>query len=71
MLTQTFITFSESLLKFHNHYCKDLHDSEWCKFHSKKVADTPLLYKSKASEESMADKPQEYYYHWKVDNQDF
>ena len=27
--------FFEGLLNFYNHYCKDLHDSEWCKFHSK------------------------------------
>ena len=27
--------FSMGLLNFHNHYCKDQHDSPWCKFQSK------------------------------------
>ena len=56
---------------FHNHYCKDLHDSIWCQFHSKTndgsryTTKSPLLcpVQSKAFEEllkSMADKPQEY-----------
>ena len=57
------------LIKF---YCKDLHDSVWCQFHSKTNDDgsrytikSPLLclVQSEASEEllkSMADKPQEY-----------
>ena len=64
--------FSEGLLNFYNHYCKDLHASEWCKFHSKTNDDgsqyttkSPLLcpVQSEAFEEllkSMADKPQEY-----------
>jgi len=25
--------FSEALFNFHNHYCKNLHDSAWIKFH--------------------------------------
>ena len=25
--------FSEALLNFHSHYCKDLHSSKWCKYH--------------------------------------
>ena len=64
--------FSEGLLNFYNHYCKELHDSEWCKFHSKTndngsqyIMKSPLLcpVQSEAFEEllkSMADKPQEY-----------
>ena len=31
--------FSEALLNFHNHYCLDLHDSEWCKFHPATIDD--------------------------------
>ena len=27
--------FSKGLLHFHSCYCKDQHDSPWCKFHSK------------------------------------
>ena len=27
--------FSKGLLNFHSRYCKDQHDSPWCKFHSK------------------------------------
>ena len=64
--------FSAGLLNFYNHYCKDLHDSVWCQFHSKTNDDgsryttkSPLLcpVQSEAFEEllkAMADKPQEY-----------
>ena len=60
------------LLNFYNHYCKNLHDSVWCQFHSKTNDDgsrnttkSPLLcpVQSEAFEEllkAMADKPQEY-----------
>ena len=63
--------FSAGLLNFYNHYCKDLHDSVWCQFHSKTNDDgsryttkSPLLcpVQSEAFKEllkSMADKPQE------------
>ena len=27
--------FSEGLLNFHNHFCRDAHDSQWCKYHPK------------------------------------
>ena len=64
--------FSAGLLNFYNHYCKNLHDSVWCQFHSKTNDDgsryttKSLLLcsvQSKAFEEllkAMADKPQEY-----------
>ena len=25
--------FSEGVMNFYNHYCKDKHDSVWCKYH--------------------------------------
>ena len=64
--------FSKGLLNFHSHYCKDQHDSPWCKFHAATNADgssyttkSPLIcsVQSEAFEKlliSMADKPQEY-----------
>ena len=64
--------FSEGLLNFYSHYCKDSHDSKWCKFHSKTSDDggqyttkSPLLcpVQSEAFEDllkAMAAKPQEY-----------
>ena len=64
--------FSKGLLNFHSHYCRDQHDSAWCKFHSKTDDDSspyttksPLLYsvQSEAFEKllkDMAGKPQEY-----------
>ena len=27
--------FSEGLLNFHSHYCRNAHDSQWCKYHPK------------------------------------
>ena len=30
--------FSDALLNFHNHYCLDIHSSEWCKYHSKVIS---------------------------------
>ena len=27
--------FSEALLNFHSHYCKDDHSSKWCQYHPK------------------------------------
>ena len=32
-------SFSEGLLNFHNHYCRDAHDSQWCKYHPKENED--------------------------------
>ena len=64
--------FTEGLLNFHNHYCKDVHDSEWCKYHSKENDDgSPYSVKipltcpvqGEAFKKlliSMADRPQEY-----------
>ena len=64
--------FSKGLLNFHSHYCKDQHDSPWCKFHAATNEDgspyttkSPLLcsVQSEAFEKlliSMAGKPQEY-----------
>ena len=64
--------FSEGLLNFHNHYCLDLHGSEWCKFHPATTDDdkpyatkSPLLCAIHADAfldllKTMADKPQEY-----------
>ena len=63
--------FSKGLLNFHSHYCKDQHDSPWCKFHAATNADgssyttkSPLICSVVRSFEklliSMADKPQEY-----------
>ena len=64
--------FSKGLLNFHSHYCKDQHDSPWCKFHATTNDDgspyttrSPLLcsVQSDAFEKlliSMAEKPQEY-----------
>ena len=64
--------FSKGLLNFHSHYCKDQHDSPWCKFHSETNDDgspyttkSPLLcsVQSEAFEKllkDMAGKPQEY-----------
>ena len=64
--------FSKGLLNFHSHYCKDQHDSPWCKFHatinddgSPYTTRSPLLcsVQSDAFEKlliSMAEKPQEY-----------
>ena len=64
--------FSKGLLNFHSHYCKDQHDSPWCKFHAATNEDgspyttkSPLLcsVQLEAFEKlliSMAGKPQEY-----------
>ena len=61
--------FSEGLLNFHNHDCKDLHDSKWRKFHSETNDDgsqyttkSPLLCPVQSEDllKGMADKPQEY-----------
>ena len=64
--------FSEGLLNFYSHYCKDSHDSKWCKFHSKTNDDgsryttkSPLLcpVQFEAFEDllkAMTAKPQEY-----------
>ena len=63
--------FSEAVLNFHNHYCLNVHDSEWCKFHPATVDDKPYSTKSPLlcathSDaflellKTMADKPQEY-----------
>ena len=64
--------FSEGLLNFHNHYCRDAHDSQWCKYHPKENEDgSPYSVKIpltcpvqgeafKKLLESMAGRPQEY-----------
>jgi len=33
--------FSEAVLDFHSHYCLNVHDSKWCKFHPATVDDKP------------------------------
>jgi len=63
--------FSEALLNFHDHYCLDMHYSEWCKFHLATVDDKPYTTKSLLLctthsnafldlFKTMADKPQDY-----------
>ena len=64
--------FSEALLNFHSHYCKNLHDSVWYKFHPATANDGspysikfPLLCATQADVflellQSMVAKPQDY-----------
>ena len=63
--------FSEALLNFHSHYCKDLHSSKRCKYHSQVTngkpysTDKPLKCTEQADAflcllKEMAKKPHEY-----------
>jgi len=64
--------FSEGIMNFYNHYCKDEHASEWCKYHVEKYDDgTPYSTKHRlvCAEQAqafhellqnMSERPQEY-----------
>ena len=53
--------FSEGLSNLHNHYCRDAHDSQWCKYGSPYSVKIPLTCPVQGEAfkkllESMADK---------------